>query len=121
MAISEVSRTWESRSHARSRGPEVSPRCHRTKELNEYRIAMFRLRDAFNVFLSSCYTGFRKPSSKAFEYALRLTQRKPGEVLFLDDRKENVEAAIGIGIRGLWVRDPDRVRTDLISAGLKVP
>jgi putative hydrolase of the HAD superfamily len=92
-----------------------------SRELNEYRITKFHLREAFEVFLSSCYTGVRKPNDKAFEYALQLTQRKPEEVLFIDDRRENVDAATGLGIRGLWVRDPGKLRAELIAAGVRVP
>src|SRR5580704_13903760 len=32
-----------------------------SKEINEYRIRQFKLRDYFEVFFSSCYLGVRKP------------------------------------------------------------
>ncbi|MGC2205726.1 MAG: HAD-IA family hydrolase [Thermoplasmata archaeon] len=89
-----------------------------SRELNEYRIATFHLRDAFHLFLSSCYTGRRKPDPRAYEYALQVTQREPDEALFLDDRRENVEAASRLGLRTLWVRDPGHLREDLASEGI---
>jgi putative hydrolase of the HAD superfamily len=90
-----------------------------SRELNEYRIATFHLRDVFHAFLSSCYTGRRKPDPDAFRYALQVTQRTPDEALFLDDRRENVDAAARLGLRTLWVQDPGRLREDLASEGIR--
>jgi putative hydrolase of the HAD superfamily len=87
-------------------------------ELNAYRIATFGLRDIFHVFLSSCYTGRRKPDPSAYEYALDVTRRAPDEALFLDDRRENVEAARRLGLRTVWVKDPAHVRDELAAAGI---
>ncbi len=89
-----------------------------SRELNEFRIAKFRLPELFHLFLSSCYTGRRKPDPEAFRYALRLTQRRPGECLVLDDRPENVEAAAALGLRTVLVRDPSRLREDLLATGI---
>ncbi|MGD0257746.1 MAG: HAD-IA family hydrolase [Thermoplasmata archaeon] len=87
-------------------------------ELNEHRISTFHLREVFHAFLSSCYTGRRKPDPDAYRYALQVTQHLPEETLFLDDRPENVEAAARLGIRAVRVRDPVRVREELESAGV---
>lgn len=89
-----------------------------SRELNEYRISAFRLREVFDLFLSSCYTGRRKPDPDAYRFALEVTQRTPDEALFLDDRRENVEAASRLGLRTLWVRDPGRLREELSSVGI---
>lgn len=92
-----------------------------SSELNEYRIATFHLKDIFHLFLSSCYTGRRKPDSGAYRYALKVTQREPKESLLLDDRLDNVKAAAQLGLATLWVRDPGRLREDLASAGVVIP
>ncbi len=89
-----------------------------SRDLNEYRIRTFDLRTVFHVFLSSCYTGYRKPDPAAFENALTLTQRVPEEALFLDDRPENLEAAERLGIRTLRVTDPARLRDELARVGI---
>jgi putative hydrolase of the HAD superfamily len=91
-----------------------------SRELNEYRITSFRLREAFQMFLTSCYTGRRKPDPAAYEYALALTQHAPEEVVFLDDRPENVGAARRLGLQGVHVRDPARVADDLGRVGVRV-
>lgn len=89
-----------------------------SRELNGFRIERFHLRDSFHAFFSSCYTGFRKPDLRAYQFALRVTQRDPSEALFLDDRPENVEAAARLGVRTLQVRDPDRLHEALTSCGI---
>jgi putative hydrolase of the HAD superfamily len=89
-----------------------------SRELNEYRITAFHLRDVFGLFLSSCYTGRRKPSPDAYRFALAVTQRAPDEALLLDDRRENVDAAARVGLRTVWVQDPGRVRQELASVGI---
>jgi putative hydrolase of the HAD superfamily len=89
-----------------------------SRELNEYRIRTFGLTGIFHAFFSSCYTGLRKPDPAAYRYALALTQRRPAETLFLDDRPENVEAAARLGLRTLRVHDPGRLREELAEAGV---
>jgi putative hydrolase of the HAD superfamily len=90
-----------------------------SRALNHYRITTFGLKEIFHTFLSSCYTGRRKPDPDAYRYALEVTQRDPEESLVLDDRLENVEAAARLGLRTLWVRDPDHLREDLSLAGIR--
>jgi putative hydrolase of the HAD superfamily len=90
-----------------------------SRELNEYRIRTFGLKDVFDAFFSSCYTGRRKPDPDAYRYALQITQRDPEESLFLDDRPENIAAAAGLGLRTLQVRDPNRLKEELALAGVR--
>ncbi len=89
-----------------------------SRKLNEFRATKFHLCDIFHLFLSSCYTGRRKPDPGAYQYALQVTQRTPDEALFLDDRRENVEAADRLGLRTLWVRDPARLPEELAAQGI---
>ncbi|MGB6501446.1 MAG: HAD family phosphatase [Thermoplasmata archaeon] len=89
-----------------------------SRELNEFRLEKFGLRPLFDVFLSSCYTGRLKPDPEAFRLALDVTQQPAEACLFLDDRPENIEAAARLGLRTLRVRDPNRLREDLLAAGI---
>jgi putative hydrolase of the HAD superfamily len=75
-----------------------------SKELNQYRIDRFKLREQFSLFLSSCYLGLRKPEERIYRTALEITQWQPYECLFIDDRAENVQAASAIGIRSIQYR-----------------
>jgi putative hydrolase of the HAD superfamily len=75
------------------------------RELNDYRIDRFELGRYFDVFLSSCYVGLRKPDPKFFELALDVLQRDPEEVAFIDDRSSNCEAAQSLGIHTIQYHD----------------
>ncbi len=50
------------------------------RELNDYRIDQFGLRNYFKVFLSSCYVGLRKPGTEIFQLALDVLQRDADSV-----------------------------------------
>ncbi len=92
-----------------------------SQELNDYRIATFGLEAIFHAFLSSCYTGLRKPDPRAFTQALEVVHRPAGECLFLDDRPENVAAAAAVGIPAVRVDPPGSVRKELRALTLLPP
>jgi putative hydrolase of the HAD superfamily len=100
------------------KGPLMAALNNESLELNAYRIASFGLREVFDVFLSSCLTGRRKPDEEAYTNALALTQREPSESLFIDDREENIAAAARIGMRTAWVRSPHELADALHREGL---
>ncbi len=70
-------------------------------ELNLRRIDKFGLRRYFSTFFSSCFLGLAKPDPAIFRRVLQITQRRPDECLFIDDRPANVESAARLGIRAI--------------------
>jgi len=86
---------------AASEEVELAMLNNEARELNDYRIDHFELGRYFDVFLSSCYLGLRKPDPKFFELALDVLQRDPEEVAFIDDRPGNCEAAQALGIHAI--------------------
>jgi putative hydrolase of the HAD superfamily len=88
------------------------------RELNDYRIEHFELGRYFDVFLSSCYLGLRKPDAKIFELALDVLQRDPEEVAFIDDRPQNCAAAKGLGIHTIIYQDEAQCVQALERLGL---
>jgi putative hydrolase of the HAD superfamily len=88
------------------------------RELNDYRIERFEFGRYFDVFLSSCYLGLRKPDSKIFELALDVLQRDPEEVAFIDDRPGNCAAAEALGIHAIQYRDESQCAQALERLGL---
>jgi putative hydrolase of the HAD superfamily len=89
-------------------------------ELNEYRIQAFSLRRDFQVFFSSCYLGSRKPEENIFRIALEVTQRKPENCLFIDDRPLNLESPRRLGMHAIHYRNAHQLRTDLEKHGVEV-
>ena len=90
-----------------------------SRELNEYRIQSFGLAEIFDVFVSSCYVGLRKPDERIYRLALDLTQHKPGECCFIDDRAGNIEGAAKIGFATVLMKDPQQLRRDLQALGVE--
>ena len=82
-------------------------------ELNEYRIEAFGLRRDFQVFFSSCYLGTRKPEEAIFRIALEVTQRKPEQCLFIDDRPLNLENPRRLGMNTIHFQNAQQLRAEL--------
>ena len=89
-------------------------------ELNQFRIEAFGLRRSFQVFFSSCYIHSRKPEEGIFRVALAVTQRQPGECVFIDDRPLNLEAPRRLGMSVIHYRSPDQLRSDLRDLQVEV-
>ena len=71
------------------------------KELNDHRIQTFNLHQVFDGFFSSCYVGYRKPDPRIFKTALEITQVKPEECVYFDDRPMLVHAAKKFGMNSI--------------------
>ncbi len=85
---------------------------------NEYRFRRFGLREIFDVTLSSCYIGRRKPEPAMYRRAIDILDRPPERILFIDDREENVAGAAAAGIKAIRFKGASALRRQL--AGLSV-
>ena len=61
----------------------------------------------FDAFYLSYEINFRKPDANIYEYVLKQHDLKPEECLFIDDTKENTDAAAALGIN-VWNLEPTR-------------
>lgn len=62
-------------------------------------------KSCFDAFYLSHEIHLRKPNAEIYEFVLRKHHLKPEEVLFIDDTKENTDAAKKLGIQ-VWNIDP---------------
>lgn len=62
--------------------------------------------------------GVVKPDPAIYEITRSRLPTRPERVLFIDDRLENVEAAIAAGFMGHHFRGAERLKTDLAARGL---
>ncbi len=69
----------------------------------------------------SCLTGVRKPDQDAFVGPAKRLNRPVDELVFIDDRKSNVDAASQAGLTGLLFKDSETLRSDLIDLGVMTP
>lgn len=70
------------------------------------------------VYYSGRY-GIRKPERKIFEIVFSDLGVRPGDVIFLDDREENVAAARKLGVRGVVFQNASQAEKALNSIGIK--
>lgn len=68
--------------------------------------------------VASCHLGVRKPDPGFFAGLVRVLDRPPGEVLFIDDREQNVEAARGCGLRAHLFTGSEAARACLVRHGV---
>ncbi|MGA2048629.1 MAG: HAD-IA family hydrolase [Terracidiphilus sp.] len=88
------------------------------RETNEFRFTSFGLRNYFEVGLSSCYLGLRKPDAAIYKRALDILGRPAERILFIDDRAENVAGAVSVGMKGIQFLGADSLRPELVSLGV---
>jgi putative hydrolase of the HAD superfamily len=89
-------------------------------ELNQYRIEKFDLRRNFTAFFSSCYVRARKPDETIFRMALEVTQRTPGQCIFIDDRSLNLESPRRLGMNVIQHQNAEQLRAELQKFDVEV-
>jgi FMN phosphatase YigB (HAD superfamily) len=73
--------------------------------------------EGFDCLTLSSEIGKAKPEAEIFLHCLECLQVAPHEALFVDDRAVNVEAAQGLGIRGVVSSSPAELRRQLDAIG----
>ncbi len=104
----EIWETWEI-------DPRVLALVDRARE--RYRVAMltnatdameellaerYGVADRFEAIVNSARVGVAKPDAAIYEELLRRLSLEAGEVVFIDDRAENVAAAASLGMHVAW-------------------
>lgn len=67
----------------------------------------FGIEDLFDETYISYKIGYTKPKKEAFLYVLEKEGFLPKEAIFIDDRKENVDASISLGMSGVIYRNDE--------------
>ncbi len=90
-------------------------------ELNKFRIEKFGLNTIFSAFFSSCYLGVRKPDVGIFERALLISNKRPEETVFIDDRQGNLVHAQELGMHTVQFLNATQLVKDLEGLGVVMP
>jgi putative hydrolase of the HAD superfamily len=77
------------------------------------------LREIFSVFVSSCFVGLRKPEEGIYRLALEITQKRPEECCFIDDRALNLESAAKLGMHVIQMKGAASLREELQMLGVQ--
>lgn len=72
----------------------------------------------FEPCLLSCEMGLEKPDPKAYELLLKTLNLPAKEIVFIDDKAENVEAAQAIGIDAILFTSELQLRDELNKRGV---
>ncbi len=88
------------------------------RELTIYRVQQFDLGAFVDFFISSCFVHYRKPDEDIFRMALDVSQARPDQVVYIDDRGLFVEVAHEVGIAGIIHTGYESTRKSLEELGL---
>lgn len=75
---------------------------------------------AFEHRAFSCFLGSVKPEPECYRAILATLGARPEDVIFLDDREQNVAGARALGIHGVHFTTPEAARTALARHGIIV-
>lgn len=100
-------------SWARERGVTVAVLSNAPHALAAAVRAMPALTAVCDHFSFSAEIGAAKPDPRAYRSALTALAASPGDVLFVDDRPENVDGARAVGLRAVRFQSADRLRAAL--------
>jgi putative hydrolase of the HAD superfamily len=98
---------------AASRHYQLGALNNESRELNEYRFKVFGLREYFDVALTSCYVGLRKPDAAMYQRAIDIVGGPAERILFIDDRPENVAGAKSAGLIAIQYTGEAELREEL--------
>jgi putative hydrolase of the HAD superfamily len=73
---------------------------------------------AFEHCAFSCFLGAAKPDPGCYQAALGMLGARPADVVFIDDRPENIAAAAALSIRGVQFSTPSQARAALAAHGV---
>lgn len=91
------------------------------RETNDFRFQHFGLRAIFQVSLSSCYLGLRKPDAAIYRRALEILGRPAERILLIDDREKNVDAAAAMGMKAILFTGAATLRRELTELEVLQP
>jgi FMN phosphatase YigB (HAD superfamily) len=74
----------------------------------------------FAGYVLSCEQGAMKPDARIYAVVERGTGRRGADILYLDDRPENVAAGLARGWRAVLHETPEKTRSIVKKAGLPV-
>lgn len=89
-----------------------------SRELNDYRLARFELKQYWSVFFCSGYLRLRKPHPEIYRLAIEVLQRPAGEIIFIDDREKNTAEARSLGLHAIQYTGSAALRAELETLGL---
>lgn len=99
--LNPISVEWVRQLH--SAGLQLAVLSNMPLDLKKYLVAHLEIFSYFHQIVFSCDVHLVKPEPGIYQHCLKSLQLSAQEVLFLDDKPENVEAAAALGIHSVLV------------------
>jgi len=80
-----------------------------------YIVSIFPIVSALEKWILSYEVGFKKPDPRIFQKAMEWASVNPEKILFIDDTKGHVEAAISLGMQGVHFQSGEQLKKELSS------
>jgi len=116
----EIPGTVEILRELRSRSVPIYALSNWSAETFPIALNRFECLSWFNGVLLSGQVKLLKPDPRIFQILLDAFRIEPSCAIYIDDRSENVEAGIELGMRGVVFKDSGALRAELARAGLVV-
>jgi FMN phosphatase YigB (HAD superfamily) len=90
-----------------------------SRELNEHRLDAFRLRPYFDFFICSGYVHEMKPHTDIYRAAIEISGSAPERTLFIDDKQENCDVAVSLGMNAICFESAAQLAAALVQLGVQ--
>ena len=84
-----------------------------------FAIERYQFLDWFEDILVSGKEKLKKPDSRIYTLLLSRHDLHPSDALFIDDNERNVKAAAQLGLSTIWFKNPNQLRNELESLGIR--
>jgi len=84
----------------------------------EMKTKKFNLDKTFSKIYCSAFLGMVKPNVRIFNYVLKDLDVKANEVIFIDDRVENVRCAVKLGVKGILFKNLNQLKKEIAKLGI---
>lgn len=78
-----------------------------------YILSKFPIISTFERFILSYEVGFKKPDLRIFQRAIEWASADPEKILFIDDTKGHIEAALSLGMKGIHFISAQQLKKEL--------
>jgi len=75
----------------------------------------------FDGYIFSCEVGAMKPRPEIYAAMEKMCGRRGADLIYIDDRLENIEAGAARGWRAILHETPEKTRAALVTAGVLPP
>jgi len=90
-----------------------------SRELNEHRLNAFRMRPYFDFLICSGYVHEMKPHTDIYRAAIEISGHAAEHTLFIDDKQENCDVAVSLGMKAIRFESPAQLTIDLAQHGIE--